>query len=141
MIRAIILCSALLVALSGFAKAETNMQTESDLIGKHLLIGITIVDEKDEAVEQIQVHGTIDRIVDDMLDIIRADTGEKFTIPFAPHTIEVASPGEYRLRSTGEVVVNPDYLSTWTVSEGEEGVTDELRQSGFPRSPYPEEVN
>jgi hypothetical protein len=26
-----------------------------------------------------------------------------------------ALPGEYRLRSTGEVVINPDYLAKWVV--------------------------
>ncbi len=141
MIRATILCSVLVVALTGSAVADPTMRNESDLIGKHLLIAITFLDEEGEAVEQIQVHGVIDRIVDDMLDIIRADTGAKFTIPFAPHTIEPASAGEYRLRSTGEVVVDPDYISTWTVSAGEEGVTDEVRQSGFPRSPHTDELN
>ena len=141
MSRATILCSVVFVALFGFAEADTNMRNESELIGKHLLIGITFLDEQGDAVEQNQVHGRIDRIVDDMLDIIRADTGAKFTIPFAPHTIKPASAGEYRLRTTGEVVVDPDLISTWTVSAGEEGVTDEVRQSGFPRSPHPEELN
>jgi hypothetical protein len=26
-----------------------------------------------------------------------------------------APPGEYRLKSTGEIVVDPDLLSTWTI--------------------------
>jgi len=27
-----------------------------------------------------------------------------------------APPGEYRLRSTGEVVVDPDFISSWTIN-------------------------
>jgi len=36
-------------------------------------------------------------------------------LPPEPEAYEPAPPGEYRLRSTGEVVVDPDYLTTWTV--------------------------
>jgi hypothetical protein len=28
-----------------------------------------------------------------------------------------APVGEYRLKSTGEVVVNPDYVASWTITE------------------------
>ena len=42
--------------------------------------------------------------------------GEWKTLP--PHLANFgcASPGEYRLRQTGEVVTNPDYTATWTVN-------------------------
>ncbi|MBN7463153.1 hypothetical protein I3U64_23750, partial [Mycobacteroides abscessus subsp. abscessus] len=40
---------------------------------------------------------------------------ETFTLPPAPESFSPAAPGEYRLRSTGEVITDPDYLATWTV--------------------------
>ncbi len=39
-------------------------------------------------------------------------------------------PGEYHLRSTGEVVVNPDYLSAYIVERGPKGEILENEESG-----------
>ena len=41
--------------------------------------------------------------------------GEIFNLPPDLRSFERASPGEYRLKSTGEMVVDPDYLCTWTI--------------------------
>jgi hypothetical protein len=38
-------------------------------------------------------------------------TGCRLTL----EAFEAAPPGEYRLRSSGEVVVNPDYITSWVV--------------------------
>ncbi|GAB5895435.1 hypothetical protein [Mycolicibacterium mageritense] len=46
---------------------------------------------------------------------IESPGGETFTLPPAPESFSPAPPGEYRLRSTGEVVTDPDYLATRTV--------------------------
>jgi hypothetical protein len=41
-------------------------------------------------------------------------------LPPEPDAFDEAVPGEYRLRSTGEVVVNPAFTTSWTVEAGEE---------------------
>jgi hypothetical protein len=43
--------------------------------------------------------------------------GERATLPPDLSIFTPAAPGEYRLRSTDEVVVDPDFLSQWTVTE------------------------
>jgi hypothetical protein len=91
-------------------------------IGKRLSVGITYLTHDGEVHRQEQFHGIIIETSD--LGIIieasdlgivleRADTGERATLTPG---LDEASPGEYRLPSTGEVVVDPDYLAKWTVA-------------------------
>ena len=47
--------------------------------------------------------------------MIERDDASPFQLPPAPSVYYVAEPGEYRLRSTGELVVNPDFVTTWEV--------------------------
>jgi hypothetical protein len=91
------------------AKAES-------LVGKTVLVGLTYVNAQHEAAEQRQYHGVIERADErDGFAVRRADTGELEWLPPDLRAFETAAPGEYRLRSTGEVVVDPDLLSTWTI--------------------------
>jgi hypothetical protein len=90
-----------------------------DLIGKRLLVGLTYLDADGEVVSTVQFSGVIaEGGGDEMLSVRRDDNGEIFTLP---PEVEPAPPGEYRLRSTGEVVVDPDYLATWTIQPDAEG--------------------
>ena len=41
-------------------------------------------------------------------------SGEVFTLPPDLRAFFPALPGFYRLRETGDVVVDPDYTTTWT---------------------------
>ena len=91
------------------------MKEKSKLIGKHLLIGITVLDEKDKHYKYIQVHGEITRVTDKAVVIFRKDTKTEFQIPPALDNIFPAEPGEYHLQKTNEVVVNPDFTSAWTI--------------------------
>ncbi|HEV2489437.1 MAG TPA: hypothetical protein VGT03_06495 [Candidatus Acidoferrales bacterium] len=47
---------------------------------------------------------------------IKLNDGSEFTLPPDLRVLEPAPPGEYRLRSTGEVIVDPDYLCSYTVT-------------------------
>ena len=93
-------------------KEKTN---EEKLIGKTILVGMTFYNKDDEFVEQKQSWGEIVAVTENTIFIKQQD-GEEFDIPNDPSAIEPANPGEYRLRSTGEVVENPDFLSTWDVT-------------------------
>jgi hypothetical protein len=90
------------------------------IVGKYVLVGITYHDHKDRFLEQRQFHG----------DIVSADpqdgfaialrgkqAGETFWLPPDLQPFQPAKPGEYRLRSTGEVIADPDLLCTWTVKK------------------------
>ena len=83
-------------------------------IGKRVLIGMTYLDYDETFIKQEQFHGVIIRI-DEAIVVKLADTGEEFTLPPDLTALEEAPKGEYRLHSTNEVVVNPDFLVRWTM--------------------------
>lgn len=85
------------------------------LVGRHILIGITSLTADDEIIEQRQMHGDIEQIDEKRGIGVRLADGEMYWLPPDLAAITSAPPGEYRLRATGEVVVNPDLMTTWTV--------------------------
>lgn len=91
------------------------MDEANQYIGKHLLVGLTYVDEKGEVIRKMQLHGEITRITETGIFFERADGGGEFSIPPVFDALKPASPGEYQLKTTGEVVKDPDYTSVWTI--------------------------
>jgi len=88
------------------------------VVGKTILVGIAYLDSKDTLIEQIQFFGTITAADKHKGIIIKKENiDEEFTLPPDINSISVANAGEYRVRSTGEVIVNPDLLTTWTVNK------------------------
>jgi hypothetical protein len=66
---------------------------------------------------------------------------ELYTLPPDLSSLSEAAPGAYRLRATGETVVDPDFTSTWEIRtprpeedtpEWREARQDEARRFGFP---------
>ncbi|HZR24299.1 MAG TPA: hypothetical protein VFA59_11965 [Vicinamibacterales bacterium] len=86
------------------------------VVGKHLLVGLTFVKYGGEVIEQKQLHGTVERINDLEGIVIRLPDGTLYKLPPDLRGIKEAAPGVHRLRSTGEEVVNPDYVYTWTIT-------------------------
>jgi hypothetical protein len=85
------------------------------MVGKYVLVGITYVDAADRPVEQRQFHGVIESANERDGFAIRVDDRTVEWLPPHVAAFENAAAGEYRLRSTGEVVTDPDLLSTWIV--------------------------
>jgi hypothetical protein len=90
-----------------------------DIIGKHVLVGMTYVDNEDAVIEQRQMHGTVVRADDEGVYHEVAGSGEEEWLP--PHlpVYEEAAEDEHRLRSTGEVVIDPDQLCPSTIGPPE----------------------
>ena len=100
----------------------------NELLGKSVLIGITRVDHKGELLSQQQYHGRVESLDGGLVHVRIAGTSEDFTLPPDPSAFVKASPGRYTLRSTGEVIVDPDFISSWTVHDpapGQERDSDE----------------
>ena len=93
--------------------------TFSNLIGKTILIGLTYYTSDNEFIEQKQFWGTVTESNIKHI-LVRLNDGGILEIPPNLSSTEVAPPGEYRLRSTGEIVVDPDYLTTWNVYRSSE---------------------
>ena len=86
----------------------------SDLIDKTLLIGLTYYTADNEFIEQKQYWGTVIESNETRI-LVQLNNGEIFGLPGDLSSTEIAPPGEYRLHSTGEIVVDPDYLTTWNI--------------------------
>jgi hypothetical protein len=80
------------------------------LISKRILVGLTWVDEAGATCSQEQFHGIITSATPRGVVVRRSDGRRDFTLPSRPEFIKVAEPGHYRLRTSGEVVENPDLL-------------------------------
>ena len=86
------------------------------IIGKHLLVGVTHRNHSDEVTGLEQFHGEIIRASREEGIILRLSGSDKERwVPPDLSRLEPAAPGNYRLKDSGEVVVDPDLLSTWTV--------------------------
>jgi len=94
--------------------SQEQLITLEELVGKYVLIGITRLDHTGEFIRQEQYHGRVtyaDRSIR-----IRLSTGRDYELPPDTRSFRRAAPGEYRLRSTGEMVVDPDFTTSWTVN-------------------------
>jgi hypothetical protein len=97
--------------------------TWDDLVGKYLLIGLTYTDGDDRILEQRQLHG---RVIEAsgkrgiVVELLGWNAGERFELPPDLRCFQPAKPGQYRLRSTGEIVEDPDYVVTWFVTRPED---------------------
>ena len=91
----------------------------SSLLGKYVLIGITRIAADDTLIEKTERHGRIALVdPDEGIKVVLSD-GEVLTLPPDPDSFREAKPGVYRLRSTGEEVVDPDLTTVWTIREPE----------------------
>jgi hypothetical protein len=97
-------------------KPYFDEEEAKSIIGKHLLVGVTHRNHKDEITDIEQFHGEIIRAHWKEGIVLRlSDSAEECKVPPDLSRLEPAEPGNYTLKGSGEVVVNPDFLSTWTV--------------------------
>ena len=86
------------------------------LVGASVIIGLTRILPDGARLEQF--FGVISQATREQGIAIELDgsrAGETYWLPPDQRGFEPAPAGEYRLRSTGEVVIDPDFLSTWTI--------------------------
>lgn len=84
------------------------------VLGKRLLVGITRLRPDGEVESLEQFHGIIDRVNVDEGLVLQLPSGEERSLPPDLAALEIAEPGEYRLRCTGELIVDPDFTAMWT---------------------------
>jgi hypothetical protein len=91
------------------------------LIGRLVLVGLTRLNAGGEEIEATQFYGRVisahkTRGITIGLEGMRA--GETYNLPPDTSALHPAKRGEYRLTSTGEIVVDPDFTTTWTSRQG-----------------------
>jgi hypothetical protein len=90
------------------------MTTAEDLLGKKVLVGLTYLDASGEVLEQIQYAGVVTAI-DSYIEVSKNDGGVS-RLPPDPTAFFPAEPGEYRLKKSGEIINDPDYLCTYDIA-------------------------
>jgi hypothetical protein len=90
-------------------------------LGKRILVGITRVDPDGELIEQRQYVGELIHVDPNQGLELQLANGDHEWLPPDVRPLEEAPLGEYRLRSTGEVVEDPDYVCTWTITQNPDG--------------------
>lgn len=101
-------------------KPEFDSQKARELIGKHCLVGLTYCDKSGKEIEQKQFHGDIIMASEQEGIVLRLrPSGEEFKLPPDLRAFLPAKPGTYTLKNTGETVINPDLLTTWTINKPE----------------------
>ena len=97
-------------------------QDDADwLVGKYVLIGITHLAADGETVTgQDQYHGRIESADSEKgIEMVCAGRwlGQKMMLPPDLAAFRRAEPGEYRLKSSTDVVIDPDVLASWSIVE------------------------
>ena len=87
------------------------------LLNKKILVGVTYYTQDEVLIEQKQFWGTVISS-DEKGIVIKLPNGDITSLPPDLRSTTFARPGEYRLRSTSEIVVDPDFLSVWNVTRG-----------------------
>ena len=95
---------------------QSDDRFAAELLGTDVLVGVTMVDHAGKVKERRQFHGQVVQASPaDGVTLVDSD-GEEHWLPFDPAAYEPAEPGEYELRSTGQIVVDPTWLTKWIVS-------------------------
>ena len=97
-----------------------NEALARQLPGKVLLVGMTYFDGNGQFIEQQEFFGRVVSANERngiLLNLEGRRAGEQYNLPPDMRSIFEASPGEYRLRSTGEVVVDPDFTVTFSLRQ------------------------
>ena len=101
-------------------------QRARSFVGKNVVVGLTYEKPDGSPLRHEQVHGRIS-VVDRrkgfcvVLEGVRK--GQVYWLPPDLRPFQEAAPGDYRLRSTGEVIVDPDLLATWIVNSPKKAPT------------------
>lgn len=97
---------------------EFRREKVPHLVGKYVIIALDEVDSDGNVLARSELHGRIVGAVESKgvyVELRGRSAGETFTLPPCTESFINAPPGRYRLRSTGELVAQPDLIAHWSV--------------------------
>jgi hypothetical protein len=99
---------------------EFDAEFAKRLVGKYVLIGITVQDRHGALKRHKQFHGTVlsaDAESGIKVALKGVREGEEEWLPPATIVFKPAEPGVYRLRNTDEAVTDPDFTASWLLTQ------------------------
>ena len=109
----------------------TYEQLQEYLKGKVFLIGLTFIDKEGELIEQYQTHGIVSELTNDGLIRLKRKEETIFQMPYYKENIKKAEKGEYKLRATKEIVIDPDFLMTWEINTNSNDNLEKTKIYGY----------
>lgn len=117
-------------------KKTKSKPKPKELIGKRVLVGVCYVDRTNKVLARRQIYGTVCRADATEGIVVRVEGSEReYKLPPDFAAFKPAPEGVYRLRSSGETVAHPDFVSTWTLRLA--GPAKRPRDQGGPRPVQP----
>lgn len=98
--------------------AEWDDAIAHELIDCVVIVGMTYRYPDGSHTEQQQFYGHVvetDRERGVRLSLDGKNAGRRYWLPPDTGAFKRAPAGQYRLRSTGEIVADPDYTCAWTI--------------------------
>ena len=85
-------------------------------MGTRLLVGVSVRSPEGDLLRQEQFCGRVLQVADGVVVVERPHApGDPALLPADYAAYDEAAPGHYLLSTTGETVVDPDYVTTWDV--------------------------
>jgi hypothetical protein len=105
-------------AEAGTEAPEFDQDLAQSYLGRTIIVGLTYLDHAGKFLEQRQLHGEIVSAGREGIQIALHGryAGETWSMPPDLESIRSAPAGEYRFSETGEVVIDPDLMATWTIN-------------------------
>jgi hypothetical protein len=117
-------CAVEKVAQGADGRPRWDDERARRFVGTYVIIGLTYEGADGQRLRQEQLHGRIsfaDPTAGFCVLLEGVRLGMVYWMPPDLRSFQPALAGEYRLRSTGEIVANPDLLANWIVTEQAQG--------------------
>jgi hypothetical protein len=100
------------------SRPKFSLVRAKKLVGKRVIIGYSYLKPDGTLDRQEQKHGVVVRASKDGIRVLEHGTAKTIPLPPDLRSWKRARKGTYQLRSTGETVKDPDYLSDWVIGDG-----------------------
>ena len=100
-------------------KPDFDLAQAKTMVNKRVLIGLSYYDHTGKFIEQKQMHGIVTNVGHNgfIVNLEGSNDGKTYQLPPDLRSFREAAPGTYREHSTGDEIIDPDYLVTWAVTK------------------------
>ena len=89
---------------------------QEHLKNKLFLIGLRFINQEGQQIEKYQTSANLIELNNSRVFTFKRSNGEPFNLPYHKESILKARKGRYRSKTSGEIVLNPDYIIQLNIS-------------------------